>query len=98
MDLAKVNWNSINESLNSKGYAVIRGILSNTECGQIVRLYDDPAHFRTTINMERYRFGKGAYKYFSYPLPAELQVLREEFYRPLSVVANQWHQQLDLGM
>jgi hypothetical protein len=46
--------------------------------------------------MERYRFGKGEYKYFKYPLPLKIQALREEFYQPLSTLANEWNQQLGI--
>jgi hypothetical protein len=95
MDLEKLN--TIPGSLKEKGYAIIRKVLSRTECEQIVGSYDDPTLFRTTINMERFRFGKGTYKYFAYPLPATIQVLREEFYKSLCDIANLWHQHLDLG-
>jgi hypothetical protein len=95
MELAKLNWNSVADCLNAKGYATIRGVLSKLECDRITGLYDDPNLFRTTIKMERYRFGKGTYKYFFYPLPQAVQTLREKFYASLSPAANQWHQLLD---
>ena len=40
--------------------------------------------------MERYRFGKGVYKYFNYPLPGLLQAIRENVYTYLAPVANEW--------
>ncbi len=33
--------------------------------------------------MERYRFGLGEYKYYSYPLPALIQQIRETVYPKL---------------
>jgi hypothetical protein len=98
MDLDKLDWPAINDSLNAKGYAVIPSVLSKLECDHVMGFYNDPSLFRTTIQMERFRFGKGTYKYFAYPLPPVLQALREEFYKPLSLLANQWHEQLDLGI
>ncbi len=95
-DLRELNWEAIYESLNAKGYALVPGVLARPECEHLVTLYDDPHLFRSTINMQRYRFGKGEYKYFSYPLPPLIQVMREEFYPPLTRVANQWMNQLSL--
>jgi hypothetical protein len=47
--------------------------------------------------MERYRFGKGEYKYFDYPLPFTIHALREILYRCLVPVANQWMKSLSLN-
>ena len=46
--------------------------------------------------MERYRFGKGEYKYFDYPLPKVIQELRETVYGRLSPIANQWMKSLKI--
>lgn len=84
-----LNWNEINLELNQKGFAVISELLSTEECEEIKQLYSKPI-YRSVINMQRYRFGLGEYKYFNYPLPEIIQNLREEFYSKLAVVANQW--------
>ena len=52
--------------------------------------YDNPDSYRKTVIMERYRFGLGEYKYFSYPLPHLIQTIREETYPKLAPVANTW--------
>lgn len=46
--------------------------------------------------MERYRFGIGEYKYFAYPLPEMVQVLRTHLYSKLVPVANEWMHMLNL--
>ncbi len=53
--------------------------------------------YRGTINMQRYRFGKGEYKYFSYPLPDLLQKIRESLYPPLALLANDWMKRLAIN-
>jgi hypothetical protein len=42
------------------------------------------------VVMERFRFGKGDYKYFRYPLPNTVQQLRESTYAHLAKIANDW--------
>jgi uncharacterized protein len=94
--MENLNWLSIENSLNNKGYALINNALTKEECGQLTKLYPNPDLFRSVINMQRYRFGKGEYKYFNYPLPSIIQKLREELYKPLSKIANQWMQLLSI--
>lgn len=91
-----MDWNEIYDSLNTRGYAVIPSVLSKGECQHIMGFYNDSELFRNVISMERYRFGKGEYKYFNYPLPPVIQVLREDFYQPLSVLANEWMKRLGI--
>jgi uncharacterized protein len=88
----------ITESLNGKGYATLKNALSPQQCIMLQHLYDDPECFRSIINMQRYRFGKGEYKYFNYPLPPLLQQLRTDFYSMLFPVANDWMQRLSLDV
>lgn len=94
--IESMNWNSIYHSLNEKGHASIKGLLSREECDHLSGLYSDGHLYRNVINMQRYRFGKGEYKYFNYPLPSFIGALREELYQPLSKIANEWMQQLSL--
>lgn len=46
--------------------------------------------------MERYRFGKGEYRYFSYPLLPLIARIRTNFYGPLAELANQWNRDLEI--
>lgn len=86
---------SIALSLDEKGYALIEPVLSASTCLQLQCCYDDPAtKFRSTINMARYNFGSGEYKYFDYPLPGVIQSLREAFYTGLAPIANDWERKL----
>jgi uncharacterized protein len=94
-DIQAMNWQTITDNLNRKGYAVIENVLSEAECKHLSGLYDDHYLYRSVINMERYRFGQGEYKYFNYPLPPTIQVLREILYSPLATIANEWMRKLE---
>jgi uncharacterized protein len=96
MAVMAINWLSITTSLNERGYALIPGLLPKKDCETLIGMYTDPARYRNIINMQRYRFGKGEYKYFKYPLPYLIQVLREELYSPLASVANDWMNRLSI--
>ena len=95
--IESMDWNSIYYSLNEKGHATVKGVFSKKECEHLSRMYSNNHLYRNAINMQRYRFGKGEYKYFNYPLPPTLQVLREELYKSLSTIANEWMQKLSIN-
>jgi len=84
------------EQLSSKGFAILPSVLSEMECNSLIHQYDNPAIYRSVINMQRYRFGRGEYKYYRYPLPDLVQELRNSFYAPLANVANKWMQALNV--
>ena len=96
-NLKTLNWKDHSEGLNSKGYVHLKGVLSPEECWKLQRFYPNENLYRSVINMQRYRFGKGEYKYFNYPLPPAIQKLRESFYKPLVPIANEWMNQLNIG-
>ena len=56
--------------LDAKGFAVLPKLLTLSECTALTALYSDDLQFRSRIDMARHGFGRGKYKYFSYPLPA----------------------------
>ena len=92
--IAAFDWHSLQQTLDEQGYAIIPSLMNNDECQEIINMYDKESYFRNTIDMARYRFGIGEYKYFKNPLPDLLQRLREGFYPELAKTANRWLQQL----
>lgn len=82
--------------LDQQGYVHIPGVLTAGECIELTSKYDFPEHYRSVINMERYRFGKGEYKYFRYPLPPRMARIRTNWYTPLAELANQWNIKLEI--
>ncbi len=97
INIENLDWTTIRENLHQRGYAQLNHVLNAEECDHLIAEYGNPAHYRKTIVMERYRFGLGEYKYFSYPLPPIIQRLRESVYPKLAPIANQWMQVLTKG-
>lgn len=90
--LAKQDWSSITKELHQQGYVIVKNILHQDECAQLINDYSS-IQYRKTIVMERYRFGLGEYKYYKYPLPDLIQSFRENVYEYIVPVANQWMQE-----
>jgi len=95
--IAAINWVQVADGLNKKGFALVPGFLDDESCGHLLQNYEIRTLYRKTIVMERYRFGLGEYKYFSYPLPGLLQTIREEVYARVWPVANEWMDMLGIA-
>lgn len=92
---SEVNWASVHAALEEDGVSFKTPLLSAEACVRVRQFYDDSdIAFRSTINMARYNFGRGEYKYFDYPLPEEINALREYLYANLVSVANEWEKRL----
>jgi hypothetical protein len=87
-------WPNIQEQIDTEGYALLPPLLSAAECRELYSLYTDDGVFRSTIDMSRYNFGRGEYRYFSYPLPDIVAALRGALYPPLADIANDWSMRL----
>jgi|SRR5215469_3649352 len=93
-----VDWEIVSRDLDEFGNAVLPGLLQPEECVALASLYPDDQHFRSRVVMERYSFGRGEYKYFSYPLPEIISNLRTALYPHLAEVANRWNQLMAIDM
>jgi hypothetical protein len=91
----RLDWERIEQSLESEGYATSAPILSARTCAELIALYPQRERFRKKIEMARLRFGVGEYKYFADPLPPAVQELREVCYRRLVAIANRWRHALN---
>ncbi|MFD4248777.1 MULTISPECIES: 2OG-Fe(II) oxygenase [Amycolatopsis] len=89
-DVAGFDWPALTAELNDTGCALTPPILSERECRELSALYDDVGRFRSTIDMARFRFGSGQYRYFAYPLPDPVARLRAAFYPHLLPIARDW--------
>ena len=92
------DWQRIASDLDQQGNAVMDQLLSAEECRAFAGLYPNDNPFRIRIVMERHGFGRGEYKYFSYPLPHLLGELRAALYPHLVPVANRWNEAMGIEM
>jgi hypothetical protein len=92
--LAHLDWEAIEPSLWGSGYAKTPPLLTSDECAELIRLYPEDSRFRSRVDMARYRFGLGEYKYFADPLPAAVASLRVHTYAYLAPIANRWMEAL----
>lgn len=86
------------ESLEGAGFAILKSFLTDEQCTDLIKNYSNDKLYRNTIDMKRYRFGQGQYRYYNYPLPDIIQKIRTELYEPLAVIANDWHEKLSIDL
>lgn len=86
-----IDWRAVEASLDEFGFAPAGALLAPEECAALASLYSQEDSFRSRVVMERYRFGKGDYKYFRYPLPEAVASLRTLTYPHLAAIANRWN-------
>jgi hypothetical protein len=84
-----VDWKQALTQLDERGFALLNGVLSQDDCETLAASYDNDGQFRSRIDMSRYAFGRGEYKYFKYPLPGIVQQLRLSMYPHLAPLGNQ---------
>jgi uncharacterized protein len=88
--LGGFDWAAIGASLDEWGFARTPSLLTGEECAALRTFYGEDARFRSRVDMARFRFGVGEYKYFASPLPPAVEELRLHAYPPLATVANRW--------
>ena len=88
------DWAHIAAEVSELGCALTPRLLTPAECGALAGLYDHGGRFRSVVNMERYRFGAGEYKYFAPPLPEPVEELKRALYPRLLPVARDWYGKL----
>ncbi|MHC2335907.1 2OG-Fe(II) oxygenase [Bradyrhizobium sp. USDA 4454] len=93
-----LDWDQITTELDGQGCAVLNGLLTPEECDAIAALYPDDGRFRSKVVMGRHGFGRGEYKYFSYPLPDLIAELRPALYARLTATANRWNQTMGIDI
>jgi hypothetical protein len=93
-----IDWAGVAADLDSSGFAIMPKLLTPAECRSISGTYSDDRHFRSRIAMARHGFGRGEYKYFAYPLPDRIAMLRAALYPELAVIANRWNEEMGIDV
>src|SRR5215207_1627702 len=93
-----IEWAQATADLDAQGCAVLKGLLSPDECDALAALYPDDKNFRSKIVMGSHGFGRGEYKYFSYPLPDLIAEMRPLLYARLVGIANRWNESMGIAI
>ena len=93
-----LDWGRAAQDLDARGNAVLAGLLRPEECRALADLYLVDSVFRSRIVMARHGFGRGEYKYFSYPLPEVIAALRTALYPELAPLANRWNEAMGIDV
>jgi hypothetical protein len=89
-------WSAVTTDLDSQGWSVIPGLLNHPTCDEVAGMYAAEEGFRSRVIMARHGFGRGEYRYFSYPLPPLVQRLRTGLYPLLAPIANRWQERMKM--
>ncbi len=94
--MEKVDWTAVSADLDAYGWGGFKNLLTAEECAEISGLYADSGKFRSQVIMAQHGFGRGEYKYFSYPLPGLVAGFRTAIYPHLAPVANRWNEAMGI--
>jgi len=83
------DWAGAAAGLDAQGWALLPKLIDTSAAAQLRGLYEKEI-FRSHVMMARHGFGRGEYKYFSYPLPDPIARLRPALYAHLAPIANRW--------
>jgi hypothetical protein len=96
--MQRVDWTNVGEHLDTHGWAMLEKVLFPEECAALSDLYEGRGRFRSQVVMARHGFGRGEYKYFSYPLPDIIAGLRAAIYPRLAPIADRWNEAMGIDV
>jgi hypothetical protein len=89
-----LDWARAATEVDTEGWTILPKLLTAAEADGVTALYPQDAGFRSKVVMAQHGFGRGQYKYFSYPLPDVVEALRTNLYPRLAPLANGWLERL----
>ena len=93
-----IDWTQTSANLDAHGCAVVGPLLTGEQCRALAEMYAQDKPFRSRVIMARHGFGRGEYKYLSYPLPPVIAELRAALYPPLADISNRWNEALGIDV
>jgi len=94
--IARLDWAAIMVQLDQEGYAVLPGVLSESQVRDLAALRDSPS-IDHGVSLASEDLGRGDLFYFAQSLPPLVADLRACFYKHLVPVANRWNEVLDVA-
>jgi hypothetical protein len=94
--VAGLDWARIAFDLDAHGCATTGALLTPEQCAALTDAYSSEELFRSRVIMARHGFGRGEYKYFTYPLPEPILTLRTALYPALAEIANHWNEAMGI--
>ena len=88
--VAATDWDAVRTELETVGGALTGPLVTPAEAAGLAAIYPDATRFRSTIDMARYRFGEGQYRYFHRPYPEIVTELKYALYPRLLPIARDW--------
>ena len=88
-----LDWPAIESSLWRYGFVRPAASVARRKRGPGLTLRDE-SRFRKRVDMAAHNFGIGEYKYFEYPLPAQVTELRSALFGHLARIASKLEQAL----
>lgn len=98
MNLDSVDWGRVAQDMDTCGWSMLQSILHPREADSLAALYKREGGFRSRVVMARHGFGRGEYKYFSYPLPDLISCFRTTIYPHLVPIANRWNELMGIDV
>jgi hypothetical protein len=90
----RTDWTSVTAEVDQHGGALLPRLVTSDEATTLRGMYDHDDRFRSTIDMARYRFGAGQYRYFHRPYPEPIERLKQQLYPRLLPIARDWYTKL----
>jgi hypothetical protein len=98
LPVAQIDMSALERDLDAQGWSVLPDLLTWPQCDDVAGTYEDDDGFRSRVVMARHGFGRGEYRYFSYPLPSLIRELRTTLYPLMVPVANRWHERMGVSV
>ncbi|HWL29764.1 MAG TPA: 2OG-Fe(II) oxygenase [Burkholderiaceae bacterium] len=96
LDVDRLDWAMIAAQLDIEGYAMLPALITPDRAA-MVRSQIDECDDMLPASLAQARLGSGELFYFHDPLPAPIAAWRQDLYRCLVPIANEWNDRLQVA-